>query len=58
VGGTVATDVVDLLELLKKSVTKSGGAANEQGTTPAHARRPGVKKARSSSTTKRRKKVA
>lgn len=36
--GTVANDVVDLLDLLKKSV--SGGAANTH-----HAKKPGVKKA-------------
>ncbi len=36
--GTVANDVVDLLDLLKKSVAKSGRAANDQG--------PGPKKAR------------
>jgi hypothetical protein len=38
VGGTVAHDVVDLLDLLKKSIAKSGRAANDQ--------RPGLKKAR------------
>lgn len=54
VTGTVANDVVDLLDLLKKSVQKSGGPANEH-------KKPGVKKARPRSKTsrsKKRKKVA
>jgi DNA end-binding protein Ku len=57
VRGTVANDVVDLLELLKKSV-KKGGAANE--TEAPKAKKPGVKKARprSARTSKKKKKVA
>jgi DNA end-binding protein Ku len=39
--GTVAHDVVDLLDLLKKSVAQSGRAANDE-----RAARPGPKKAR------------
>lgn len=53
VRGTVASDVVDLLELLKKSVSAKGGAANEQERT--RTKRPGLKKARPRG---RKKKVA
>lgn len=45
--GTVAEDVVDLLDLLKKSVAKSGRAANDE--------RPGPKKARARTGNGRRK---
>ena len=52
--GTVANDVVDLLELLKKSVSAKGGAANEHHARSSH-KKPGVKKA---SPRGRKKKVA
>jgi DNA end-binding protein Ku len=45
--GVVAHDVVDLLDLLKKSVAKTGGAANDA--------RPGLKKARNGSRQKTRR---
>jgi DNA end-binding protein Ku len=47
VEGTVATDVVDLLDLLKKSVSKASRAANDQ--------RPGLGKAGTRKKTKRRR---
>lgn len=51
--GTVANDVVDLLELLKKSVAKEGGAANEHKAARA---KPGPKKARARRSSGRSKK--
>jgi DNA end-binding protein Ku len=49
VKGEVASDVVDLLDLLKKSVAKKGGAANDSRAHAPHAnanaaRKPGPKK--------------
>lgn len=55
VRGTVANDVVDLLELLKKSVSAKGGAANEHAHAKSTHKKPGVKKA---SPRGRKKKVA
>lgn len=54
--GTVANDVVDLLDLLKRSVS-GGGAANDK----AHGKKPGVKKAaapRKKTAAKKKRKAA
>jgi DNA end-binding protein Ku len=51
--GTVANDVVDLLDLLKRSVGTSGGAANSH-----KASKPGVKKAAKRTSTKKKRKAA